>query len=259
MKKPFFSVVVTAYNCEKYIIETLKSIQSQTFEDYEVVIIEDASSDGTAGMIADFVKGRNGWAMYHNDVNMGVAMSRNRGFEIVQGRYIAILDGDDVWYPDKLTRQYHVLKNEDVQLCYTSYSFIDEKSNRYGKVYKVKPKATYNMLLRENFIGCSTAVFDANIVKKYSMNPDVMHEDYLFWLTMLKNGYVAKGILEPMMAYRIHPEGRSFGKAKASGSRFDIYYRIEKLGLIKSVYYFGWYIWRAVIKYMRLQARKSRR
>ena len=248
-KKYFFSVIVTAYNCEKYILETLKSIDAQTFQDYETIIIDDCSKDNTKKIINNFIKKEN-WVLYSNDKNMGVVYSRNKAFDIAKGKYIAIIDGDDVWEKDKLEKQYEILKNNDIGLCYTSYSFIDEDSKHKKYIYKTKKNATYKSLLKENYIGASTAVFKTEFVKKYKMDPNVAHEDYYYWLTLLKNGVKAQGIVEPLVKYRIHIEGRSYNKFQAAKDRFIIYRQHEKFSLIKSIVYFDSYVFHAIIKYL---------
>ncbi len=248
-KNCFFSVIVTAFNCEKYILETLKSIDAQTFKDYETIIINDFSEDNTEKIIRDFINKEN-WSLYSNNKNEGVVYSRNKAFEFAKGKYIAIIDGDDVWENDKLEKQYEILKNSDIGLCYTSYSFIDEnaKSKRY--IYKIKETATYSSLLKENYIGTSTAVFKTEYIKKFKMHPDVAHEDYYYWLTLLKNGAKAQGIIEPLVKYRIHGEGRSYNKLQAAKNRFKIYRLYEKLGLIKSSACFVSYVFHAIKKYL---------
>ena len=245
----FFSVIVTAFNCEKYILETLKSIEKQTFQDYETIIIDDYSQDNTRSIINGFLEKEN-WSLYSNRKNMGVVFSRNKAFELAKGKYIAIIDGDDVWEKDKLEKQYEILKNNDIGLCYTSYSFIDEDSKHKKYIYKTKETATFNSLLKENYIGASTAVFKTEFVKKFKMDPSVVHEDYYYWLTLLKNGVKAQGIVEPLVKYRIHIQGRSYNKLEAAKNRFRIYRQHEKFSLIKSIVYFDSYVFHAIIKYL---------
>lgn len=253
----FFTVVIAVYNCEKYILQTLKSVSEQTCTDYEVVIVDDCSTDRTNEIISGYIGDKADWHLYRNEINIGVALSRNKAFDLSEGEYIAILDGDDVWYPEKLECQKAIIMAEKVQLCYTSYSFIDEDSKRYSYIYQTKRQANYQSLLKENYIGCATAVFSSEIAKTHPMDPDVAHEDYLYWLTILKNGHKALGIQEPLAYYRIHSKGRSDDKVKASGNRFDIYYRHEKLGLIRSVFYFLCYGANALIKHMKLRQRSG--
>jgi teichuronic acid biosynthesis glycosyltransferase TuaG len=223
-----------------------------------VIIIEDSSTDETHKIIAEFIAGKDNWRLYSNDKNKGVVYSRNKAFDLVQGKYIAILDGDDIWEKEKLEKQYQLIKNNDIELCYTSYSFINEKSQPFNYIYKTKENTSYSSLLRENYIGCSTVVFKTYIKDKIKMSHKVKHEDYYYWLTMLKSGVKAKGIVEPLVKYRVHQNGRSYNKLNAARNRFDIYYRLEQLGLVKSIYYFLFYGLKAAGKYLCLIREKAR-
>ena len=251
-KEISFSVIVTAYNCEKYIIEALESVEKQTFKDYEVIVIDDKSNDTTHNLISEFIHDKINWALYINDVNKGVVYSRNKAIMLSKGKYIAILDGDDVWEKEKLEKQYQILKDDEIGLCYTSYSFIDEQSKSIKYVYRTKETARYNSLLMENYIGCSTVVLKSEIAKEYKMNHNVAHEDYYYWLTILKDGIKAKGILEPLVRYRIHDKSRSYNKFKAALARFNIFYKFEKLGLLRSILFFIYYSINATKKYISL-------
>lgn len=252
LKSIFFSIIITAYNCDAYILETLKSVESQTYKNYEVIIIDDNSIDKTYEIISCFIKGKGNWKLYSNDINKGVVYSRNKSFDLAKGKYIAILDGDDVWEKEKLEKQYKIVNNSEIGLCYTSYSFINEKSQPIKYVYKTKETATYNSLLKENYIGCSTVVLKADIGKKIKMNHGAAHEDYYYWLTLLKNGIKSKGIMDPLVKYRVHEKSRSYNKLRAARNRFNIYYRFEGLGLYKSIRCFIVYSFTALIKYSRI-------
>ena len=248
----FFSIIVTAYNSEKYIIEALKSVESQTYRNFEVLIIEDNSEDNTHNLISDFIRYRSNWKLYSNGQNKGIVYSRNRAFDLAIGKYIAILDGDDVWEKEKLEKQYQILKDDEFGLCYTSYSFINEQSTPVKYVYHTKEIASYKSLLMENYIGCSTAVLKSDIAKGYKMNHNVAHEDYYYWLTLLKNGIKAKGIAEALTKYRIHDKSRSYNKMKSAKDRFVIYQKFEKLGLIKTLWNFFLYSCRSSWKYFKI-------
>lgn len=248
----FFTVIVTVYNCEKYIIETLKSIECQTFTDYEVIIVEDCSVDRSYELVKNFIHGRSKWSLYRNEKNSGVGYSRNRAFSLAEGQFVAILDSDDVWMRDKLEKQYELMKHGDVDLCYTAYSFMDTESKDMNFNYRVKPEVTYKALLKENYIGCSTAVVSKKIAKSIRMNENMINEDFYFWLQVLKEGYVGKGITEPLVKYRIHEKARSYNKFKAAYNRFTMYRESEQLSFGWRWFYFFHYSTRALIKFVRL-------
>ena len=247
---PVFSVIVTAYNCQHYILETLQSIESQDLNDYEVIVIEDCSRDKTAEVVKDYIEGKEGWQLHCNKANKGVAYSRNKGFDLASCDYIAILDGDDIWLENKLSTQYEIIKKYDVDLCFSSYSIMNYLSKRTPYTYKTRQKVDYQSLLKENYIGCSTVVFSSKILNDVKMNEKIYPEDYSFWLDILKLGYKAEGILEPLVLYRIHKKSLSFNKLNAAKHRFMIYRNNENLSLLQSIYYFIFYAFRASKKHL---------
>jgi teichuronic acid biosynthesis glycosyltransferase TuaG len=194
--------------------------------------------------------------MYVNEVNKGVVYSRNRAFDLAAGRYIAILDGDDVWEKTKLEKQYDVLKDDAIDLCYSSYSYINEHSTPIRYIYHTREAGSYRSLLRENYIGCSTAVIKAYIAKNVKMNGNVSHEDYYYWLNLLKQDVAARGIDEPLVRYRIHSKSRSYNKIKAARNRFIIYYKYLDLGVFKSTFFLLVYFIKAAKKYFNIYMKK---
>lgn len=247
-----FSIIIPAYNAEKYIVETLESVSKQKFDDYEVIIIDDASKDRTVELINDYICDKKNFRLYKNSENMGVANSRNKGFKLAKGRYIALLDADDIWLPEKLGKQYDVLMETEADIVYTSYELIDERSESLNKVYATKESATYKSMLKENYIGCSTVVFRRQITNEILMDSGYSHEDFAFWLECLRNGCVAIGLTEPLMQYRILRGSRSFNKFKALRGRARILYKREHLSSLKVLYFILLYSLNGVRKYWRV-------
>lgn len=247
------SVVVTAYNCENTILETLQSIASQTFCEYEVIIINDSSTDSTCLIIDEYIADKSNWLLYSNVSNEGVAVSRNIGFALASGEYIAILDSDDIWTEKKLEKQYDFIQKENVDLCYSSYSYFTHDPSDVLYSYITKENAVYENLLKENFIGCSTVVIKRSITEQLKMSSNINHEDYAYWLAILKAGYIVKGMKEVLVKYRFIKHSRSYNKFKAMKNRFDIYYKNEGLGLIRSLYYFVHYVFNAAKKYSKIK------
>lgn len=250
-----FSIVIPVYNGEKYILETLKSVYDQTYENYEVIIIDDASNDMTSELIKESIKDRPNCYLFVNTTNKGVANSRNIGFGMCKGDYIALLDADDLWDSKKLEKQYEVIRNTRADLVYTSYKFIDEESKLIKDVYRTKEVASYNSLLKENYIGCSSVVFKREISDTVKMNSKYAHEDFVFWLECLKKGYEFKGISEALMLYRISSSGRSFNKKEAMLNRFRVLRYKEELTMFEILYFMLWYIINSLKKYSKLKLR----
>lgn len=248
---PFFSVVIPVFNCEKTITETLKSVLNQTFTDYEIIIINDCSTDETLNIINNFKTNFNYITIISNMRNIGVAESRNIGVKIAKGIYIAFLDGDDIWEPEKLKKQKDVIDKTNCDLCCTSYSFIDENTHCIKNTYNVPYYISYKMLLKENIIGCSSVVIKKHLLLKFPMHSIYQHEDYALWLSIARNGYTIIGINEPLMKYRIHSNSRSYKKINAAKGRLIVYLKQEKLNIYKTIYYFCCYAINALRKFYR--------
>lgn len=246
--QPFFSIIIPVYNCEKTISQTLDSVLSQNFNDYELILVNDYSSDNTRDVINDYKTKFENIFVINNDINLGVAESRNIGAIKANGNYIALLDGDDLWMPDKLKKQKSLIEKTDCDICCTSYKFIDEHSQDIKNCYLVPEHIDYKMLLKENYIGCSTAVIKKELLLNNPMNKSFQHEDYALWLKLAREDAKIRGITEPLVKYRITRNSRSFNKSRAAKGRMAIYINQEKLGLIKSFYYFGFYAFNGLKK-----------
>ena len=257
--QPFFSILLTVYNCEKYVLEALTSINSQSFSYYEVIIIDDTSTDSTIDRVNDYISGKSNWILYINEKNYGVSKMSNKGFNLCKGKYIAIFDWDDIWYREKLFKQHEFIIKYNLDFCYFSYSFIDEESREYSRIYYIKTDINYSTLIKDNYIGCSTVALSSEIIKKHQMRHDVEHEDYQFWLEIVKDGYVAKGINEPLVKYRIHDGSRSYNKIKAAINRFKIYYKYQNLGMVRNIYLFFCYTINGVPKTLRILLSRKRK
>ncbi len=244
------------YNCQRYLIETLDGVKRQTHRNYEVLLIDDGSTDQTYRLAADYCAADSRFKLYQNSQNMGVANTRNRGFELASGDYIALLDSDDIWLEDKLARQLQHMCDNALDISYTSYRFMTNQSALLDDIYhtKVGP-VSYGDLLKENFIGCSTVMLKRQLVASYKMNPRAYHEDYYWWLTLIKAGYVFGGLDEVLTYYRLADSGRSSNKFNALVKRYQILRQLEGLGPFKTLYYLTIYglngfkkHWRFMIK-----------
>lgn len=246
--QPFFSIIIPVYNCENTISQTLDSVLSQNFDDYELILVNDFSSDNTIGIINDYKEKFEKVTIINNAKNFGVAESRNIGVKNANGIYIALLDGDDIWMPDKLKKQKCIIEKTNCDICCTSYNFIDENSQNIKSTYVVPGCITYKMLLKENYIGCSTAIIKKELVLQNPMDKRYQHEDYALWLKLSRNGAKIIGIAEPLVKYRILSCSRSFNKSKAAKGRISIYINQEKFSLFKSFYYFAFYAFNGLKK-----------
>ncbi len=239
--KPFFSIIIPAYNCEHTLRETLNSVIAQTYTDYEVLILNDYSTDSTQLIIDEFVNKYDNLSSFPNNQNLGVARTRNRGIALATGTFIAFLDSDDLWHKDKLKLQAEIIEVSNCDLCCTSYDFIDLKGQSIKAPYIVPSTITYHSLLKENLVGCSSLVVKSTSLERHKFNPNFYHEDYSLWLTLLREGAKLTGIPDVLMHYRILETSRSFNKKNAALQRFLIYKNQEKLGFFRSCWYFFLY------------------
>ena len=244
--------MITCHNLEKFIIETLESVDNQTLTDYEVIIVDDCSADNSYNIVKNYIEDKENWSLHKTPMQSGVAQSRNLCFELCKGKYVAVLDGDDVWATCKLEKQYEFMQKHTIDMCYSSYSFINDESKSLNYTYKTKGTAEYGTLLKENYIGCSTVVLSARLAKEFNMDPESKAEDYSFWLNVLKQGYEAMGIIDPLVMYRLHHSSRSYNKVHAAKARFLVLRKNEQIGLLKSLYLFAHYAIKALRKFAHL-------
>ena len=235
------TVIIPAYNCAKYIEEAVRSVLTQTCHDFKVLIIEDASTDETLLLSRQIAAEDHRVFVMTNEYNLGVARTRNKGIETVQSEYVAFLDADDRWLPEKLERQINFMNTQKLDLCYTAYRFIGEKGQIIRAPYYVSEQLTWKTLLRENIIGLSSVLMRTDIIRNIRMRPEFAHEDYVFWLELMQNGCQAGGINTPLMQYRVSASNRSGDKKKAAYNRWIIYRNFLNMGRIQALWWFAQY------------------
>lgn len=217
------SVVIPAYNTQEYLGQTLCSVLAQSFTEFEVLVVDDASTDDTYRVAAAYAARDKRIRCFRNPVNRGVAFSRN--FGIAQARYawIAFLDSDDLWAADKLQKQVALLeKRPEISLCYTGIRY----SLRYapaGVPVHVPEALALRQLLASNVIPCSSVLVRRELVQAFPFQHDDAHEDYLLWLRLLREGTAACGIDEPMLIYRVRRGSRSVNKCRSAQMTWRTY------------------------------------
>ncbi len=246
--KDLVSIIMPSYNSEKYIAESIQSVIEQTYENWELLIVDDGSNDDSKQIIRKFMEHNKRIKLINLYRNYGPAIARNIGISEAKGRYIAFLDSDDIWLSYKLEKQLKFMNKNKVALCYSSYYLINEKSKITGKFIIPKKKVDYFELLKTCIIGNLTAIYDIKKVGKVFME-NVGHEDYTLWLKILKKIDYAYGIKEPLSKYRIIKNSISANKLKAAKWQWNIYRNVEKLSLFESLYYFMYYAYNGLKKY----------
>lgn len=240
------SVIMPNYNGAKFIRSAVESVIYQTFPYWELIIVDDCSTDESICIIEGFLKLDNRITLIKNDINSGVAFSRNRGIKSAKGKFISFLDSDDLWLPNKLEKQLDFIFKNGAKIVYSAYDVIDENNKILG--YVLPPdKLDYNKLLKSNFIGNLTGLFDSESLGK----PDVVemgHEDFIFWLELLKKNDFAFGIIDVLARYRKKDKSLSSNKFKALKWQWDIYRKNQKINFFKSLFLIGNYAYYGLTK-----------
>ena len=244
------SVVIPAYNAQKYIANAVRSALEQegvAEDEREIIVINDCSSDHTHIVMEDFA--RDPAVRYvENEYNCGVAETRNRGIRMARGKYIAFLDADDWWEPDKLAAQLTLLERTGAPLCYSARQLHEADGTPTGRTIRVPERVTYEQLLYTNVIPCGSVVMRTDIAKEFYMSHAELHEDYILWLQVLKAYGAAVGIDEPYLHCRLSEGGKSRNKLRSAQMQYGVY-RLMGFGIIKSMYYLCSYAWHGVKKY----------
>lgn len=237
MKKPLISIIIPTFNSEKFIKESLDSAINQTYRNIEIIIIDDNSTDKTESLIKNFKWENTAYIYIKNKFNIGAASSRNIGIRVAKGEYIAFLDSDDKWLPEKLEKQLDFMEKTGSYISCTSYFKINEKSQRYQLV-NPPDLINYSRLLRSCPIGCLTVMYNVRLLGKVFFDNRSKREDYLTWLTLSKKICQIDVIKKPLAEYRTYKNQSSANKIKMAKENWKIYREIENLNIIKSVFYF---------------------
>ncbi|MEW4411183.1 glycosyltransferase family A protein [Clostridium sp. AN503] len=250
---PLISVIMPAYNAEKTLIQAVQSVINQTYCNWELLIIDDCSIDNTYALMQKLQLSNTKIKILKNHQNAGVSESRNKGVQAALGSWIAFLDSDDMWAPNKLEKQVKLLaRNNEAALIFTGSAFVNAIGEMSEYKLSVPETITYHQLLKQNVISCSSVMVKRDIICHFPMKYDDMHEDYAVWLQILKQGYQAYGINEPLLVYRLSTNSKSSNKKKAALMTYKVY-RYLGLNHIQAMYYFVWYGCKNLKKYHAIQ------
>ena len=249
--KPTVSVIMPVYNAERFLKQAVTSVQSQSVSDWELLLVEDASTDNSAAVAAQLAAEDHRIRLLHNERNLGVAETRNRGVREARGEWVALLDSDDLWQPDKLKKQLSLARETGADIVYCSYGLIDENGASCCDVFIVPEATDLNRMLERSVISCSTALIRRKCMLAHPFRNDFAHEDLVLWLDLLRAGYKARGCREVLAAYRLSQNSRSSNKWKAAVGRWHIYRKYIQLPFLRSCVLFLRYAVAATQKYKR--------
>lgn len=241
------SIITPNYNSSSFIADTITSVIEQTYRNWELIVVDDCSTDNSLEIVQLAQKDDPRVKLIKLSENVGVAEARNIGIREAKGQFIAFLDSDDLWYPDKLEKQISFMKENNIDLCYTGYEKINEQGKPFQKM-KVPLKISYKELLKTCYIGCLTAIYDTKNLGKIYMPTNTRREDYATWLNILKQTQYAYAVPETLAKYRVYSNQSSSKKINMAQENWNLYRKIENLNIFKTLYYFSHYAINGLIR-----------
>jgi len=271
MTADLVSIVMPAYNSERFLAEAIASVQSQTYAHWNLIVVDDCSGDGTARVAREWSKQDPRVTVLSSPANGGTAAARNLGLLHCTGRFIAFLDADDLWMPGKLERQLSFMAERNATFSFTAYQKFS--SGGLGGVIAARSTVSWHDMLKGNRIGCSTVVLDTRAFSRLRFPPGIARrgelplwrslfdaerrlelierggrEDYALWLSLLRQGELAYGLDEPLVRYRVHGASKTARKLRAIVAQWIVYRDFERISRLSSAWYLAHYAVRGVIK-----------
>lgn len=232
---PLVSVIMPAYNAEPFIEEAIASVIAQTVADWELIVIDDCSTDDTVQIVSAFVRQDPRIQLLTNASNMGVAKTRNRGLELCRGQYVALLDSDDYWKPRFLEKMLERAEQTGADIIYCSYELVDEQGKKVCNDFIVPLETTFEESIVRSVILPSASLITSDIAMESRFPTNMYHEDIALWFQLLKNGKKARGVPTVLVSYRQRANGRSANKILSACRRWTIYRKHLGMPLGKSI------------------------
>lgn len=230
------SIITPCFNSEKFIAETIQSVQQQTYQNWEMIIVDDCSDDDTVSIIKSFAAKDERIRFSRLDKNSGAGIARETALSKAKGKYIAFLDADDLWKPLKLEKQLQFLKDNKLNFTFSFYDCIDEKGNSLNKRVEAPRNLSYYQLFFCNYVGNLTGIYDVNYFGKIAISTTRKRQDWMVWLTILKKVRKAKPVPESLAFYRIRDNSLSASKVDLLKHNFAVYRRFHGFNYISSLF-----------------------
>ena len=239
MEDKLVSIIMPTYNCAKFIGKTIESVIAQTYENWELIIVDDCSKDNTEEVVSKYKDNRIKYHRLKN--NSGAAVARTEAMKKASGSYMAFLDSDDLWKKDKLEKQLEFMNKNNYNFTCTEYEQIDEEGNKLNKVIKVKKRADYNRILLDCPVGNSTVMYNVEKLGKFEVPNIRKRNDDALWLQILKKEKYIYGMPDILMEYRIRSNSISSNKLSLVKYHWQLYRKIEHLSVFRSVFHICWW------------------
>ncbi|AUN96840.1 glycosyl transferase [Bacteriovorax stolpii] len=248
MENNLVSIITPAYGTERFIAETIESVIAQTYPHWELLIADDCSPDNLASVVKSYAEKDPRVKYLRMEKNGGPANARNLSLKNAKGKYIAFLDSDDLWHPEKLEKQISFMQKNDYAFTYTSYQRIKMEGEKYPFINHVPEKITYSGLLKNTVISTLTVILDKSKINNIQMTPGWGYDDYVLWLEILKTGIDAHGLNENLALYRVMEQSVSSNKPRALKWVWHIYRKQQKINPVMSLFYITNFSLNAFIK-----------
>ena len=246
-KQPLVSIVVPVYNAARFMDDTIQTVLNQTYQNWELLLVDDCSSDESVKIIKKYQKKDKRIKLFKLSENSGAAIARNTGIDKAKGRYLAFLDADDLWVKNKLELQVAFMQEKNAAFSFTGYEFADENGKPNGKKVHVPQTITYKQALKNTTIWTSTVMLDMQVINKPTIYmPNIGSEDTATWWKILKTISRAYGLNLIMSYYRRTSSSLSANKLTALKRTWNLYVKIEQLSLINTLYCFSGYAYNAI-------------
>lgn len=244
------SIVMPAYNAAQTIEASIESVLAQDYSEWELIIVNDCSRDTTKEIVERFASTDSRVKLITLEKNGGISEARNTAIGNSTGRYLAFLDSDDMWKPQKLSKQLKFMKMGEYSFTFTGYELMDTHGKPLNKTIRAKREVDYRALLTNNCIGCLTVIIDRESHPIIAM-PKLRHEDYATWLNLLRKGTKAFGLDEPLSVYRVTEGSTSANKVKVIPWIWNIYRKSQGFGIFQSLYLLLVNLCKLILKYLK--------
>ena len=223
MEAALVSIITPSFNSEKFIVEAIQSVQNQTYQNWEMIIVDDCSTDKTVSIVHEITNKDIRIQIFKLEKNSGTGIARNTALSRSKGRYIAFLDADDLWKPQKLEKQIDFLKNNKTPFTFSFYDCIDEEGKPLNKRVEAPRNLSYRQLFFCNYVGNLTGIYDVNYFGKISISSIRKRQDWMHWLTILEKIKTAQPVPESLAFYRIRQDSISASKLDLLKHNFAVY------------------------------------
>lgn len=232
LQENLVSIITPNYNCGRFIAQTIESVLAQTYSNWEMLIVDDCSTDNSVQVALSYAEKDQRIKVIRNEKNSGAAISRNKAIELAQGEFVAFLDSDDLWLPDKLEKQIAFMRQNNCDFSFTEYEHIDEENNSLHQIANVTKHLNYRKMMMHCWPGCLTVMYDQNVIGKVYADDIKKNNDHALFLRVLKNCHNAMGMKELLAKYRIRKGSISSKKSAIIKYYIQVIHEFEKQSLV---------------------------